>query len=137
MSRPYDITKLEDTIRDIVVTAAVSSKVYKNRPKSGPQVDDFVVVEVMENVEDRRAFAETSIGIQLFTRDVDNLKNDKKLSIMYGKVLDAMPAEIEVKDDGVTVASYIVDEPIILPDAPDNFGFHARIMNFPLTLKNV
>lgn len=137
MSRPYDITRLEDAVRNIIIAGAVSSTVYKNRPKSGPQVDDFVVVEVMEDVVDRRAMGETSIGVQLFSRDLDNLKNDKRLSVMYGKVLDCMPEQIDVKEDNVVVASYIVDEPLLLPDAPDNFGFHARIMNFPLTLKNV
>lgn len=138
MSRPYDITQIEDAVRNVIVTGAVSGTVYKNRPKSGPQVDDFVVVEVMENVDNQRAYGETSIGVQLFSRDVNNLKNDKKLSVMYDKVLDCMPAEIVVKDSNqVVIASYLIDEPIILPDAPDGFGFHARIMNFPLTLKNV
>lgn len=134
----YDITLLEDAVRGIIITGAVSSTVYKNRPKSGPQVNDFVVVEVMENVIDRRAFADTSIGVEFFSRDVNNLKNDKRLSVMYGKVLDCMPEQIDVKDSNQNViASYLVDEPVVLPDAPDNFGFHARIMNFSLTLKNV
>ena len=137
MNKAYDITLLEDAVVNIIANGAVDTTIYKNRPKSGPQVSSFVVVEVMENIDDRRALAETSIGVQLFARDVENFKNDKRLSVMYGKVVDCMPPQIDVIKDNAVVASYLVDEPTILPDAPDNFGFHARIINFPLTLKNV
>ena len=137
MNKAYDITLLEDAVVNIIANGAVDTTIYKNRPKSGPQVQSFVVVEVMENISDRRAMAETSIGVQLFARDVENFKNDKRLSVMYGKVVDCMPPQIDVIKNNAVVASYLVDEPTILPDAPDNFGFHARIINFPLTLKNI
>ena len=133
----YDFTYLENAVRDIVINGGVDTVVYKNRPKSGPQVNSFVVVEASSSVEDKDTFADGHIGIHLFARDIQNMKNDTRLSKMFDALTNCIPAEMEVKDNGVVIAAYIVEQPLIMPDVADNFGFHARILDYPITFKNV
>jgi ribosomal protein S10 len=135
--KSYNPTLIEDAFKAIVINGGVDTTVYKNRPKSGPQKESFVVVECSSSIEDKRTFADGHVGIHLFARDISNMKNDVRLTKMFDKLMEVMPAEVEVKADGEVKAAYVVEEPLIMPDVADNFGFHARILDYPITLKNV
>lgn len=128
MNTNFDISALETAIKGIVKTAAVSANVYTNRPKAAVPHDDFVVVSVSDNLEDKEAYAQTFVSVDLFSRDVKNEKNGAKLQVMFNKLVAAMPAES---------GNYLIDlNPTILPDVPDDFGFHARIIQYQITIKS-
>jgi len=123
----YDITAIEDAFKAIVKAAGVTTTVYSNRPKSAVKAKDFAVVSVLSKVNDRACFAESYLEISLFAQDNANEKNGKKLSYMYGLLIGAMP--------GIVAGRYIVDpNPVILPDVSDDYGFHARIIQFNLII---
>ncbi len=123
----FDTTDIEDTFKGIVKGGGVTAHVYCNRPKSKEQHDDFAVVSMSLGTEDRRTFGECNVSITLFARDVAGEKNGKKLKLMYTRVLAAMPA---------ATGRYIIDpNPLLLPDAPDDFGFHTRTIDYKVTIK--
>lgn len=133
----FDVTAIENAFVAIVKKSGVSANVYTNRPKSKPSTADFVVVRVADSVDDMSTFGNAVVAVDLFARNVANEKNGAKLSFMYGKLLSGMPTSYEVKDksDNV-VASYLIEgTPTILADAVDDFDFHARIVNFNVTIK--
>lgn len=128
MINNFDITTIENAFKVLVKNGGVSSTIYTNRPKSATTADDFVVVLVSSNVRDMDTYGTATIGIHLFAKDVHNQKNTVKLGVMYGKLLQAIPAEFD---------KYVVDmNPVVLPDVADDFGFHARMIDFEITIKN-
>ncbi len=133
----FDITTLEEALKSILTTGAVSATVWNNRPKTVDSTkNDFVVASVQSNMEDMDAYGDTFVNIALFAKDGSGFKNKTKLSLMYGKLRDCMPAAYEVTNQGVTVAAYEFDtNPTIFPDVADDYGYHCRIIQFRVTQK--
>lgn len=128
MTNDFDITMIEDAVIEIVRNLAVSKKVYPNRPKATDSASDFVVVGV-DGVDDRAAYGECTVSIDLFAKDIDNVKNRKKLSVMYQKLRKGFPA---------SAGRLLFDtEWNILGDTPDDFGFHARMIRINTTIKAI
>lgn len=127
MMNDFDITAIENEVMDIIRSIGVSAKVYPNRPKAAEPASDFVVVMVSGSVQDRAALGECTVGVHLFAKDLNKVKNGKKLSFMYGRLLSGMPVES---------GRYIFDtEPTVLGDTPDDFGYHVRIIQFKTIIK--
>ena len=123
----FDITHVENTISGVIRTLGVSSHVWNNRPKATDDtIDDFVVVKVSGGITDKAALGQCRLAIHLFARDVLEMKNSKRLSVMQ-KALEGLPLWID---------KYLIDgHPRIVGDTPDDFGFHARIITFRLFIK--
>lgn len=131
MNRNYDTTAIEETVRTALRDIKVSDKVYCNRPKAvANSVSDFVVVSVKGSVYDYEAFGTCNISISLFAKDVENIKNGKKLSAMQRKITENFKG---------SCGNLLIDKhPRILGDTPDDFGFHARVILFNnVTIKSV
>lgn len=128
MMNDFDISMIEDEVIEIVRNLGVSKKVYPNRPKATESATDFVVVRV-DGIDDRHAYGECTISIDLFAKDIDYVKNRKKLSVMYQKLVKGFPA---------SSGRLLFDtEPNILGDTPDDFGFHARMIRISATIKAI
>ena len=124
----FDTTDLENAIKRIVVNGGVTSTVFSNRPKAKDQGSDFAVVSLTSRTDDKACYGDTEIAIDLFAKDVNNVKNSVKLSKMYRALLAAMPAEI---------GRYLISTtPLVLPDVPDDYGYTARIVNFDVIIKH-
>jgi hypothetical protein len=125
----FDITDIENAVTGAIRTMGVSSHVLNNRPKAtDDDIDDFVVVKVSGGITDKAAFGQCRIAIHLFARDVLEMKNAKRLSVMQ-KALESLPLWIE---------PLLIDgHPRIVGDTPDDFGFHARIITYRLFIKAV
>lgn len=122
----FDITDIESVFTALVKTSGATATVYNDRPKATTQADDFAVVHVSGKVMDRDTYGECEVGIHLFVRDIMTQKNNKKLGLMYDAVMGAIPSL-----DG----RYLIDQnPYILPDVSDDYGFHARIITFSVTI---
>lgn len=129
MINDFDITAIKDEVIEIVRGLGVSKKVYPNRPKAAEPATDFVVVTLPSGVMDRRAYGECTIGINLFAKDNSGFVNDKKLSVMYQKLVKGFPAES---------GRLLFDTEFnILGDTPDDFGFHARMIRIKTTIKAI
>lgn len=129
MTNKYDITEIEDEVIKIIKSLDISKKIYPNRPKAADSSSDFVVVSTLDGVTDMAAYGVCTIKIDLFARDIDNIKNKKKLSSMYQKLADGFPA---------SSGRLLFDsEWNILGDAPDDFGFHARLIRIQTTIKAI
>ena len=127
MNANYDITAIEENIRSIVRSLGVSDNVFCNRPKAiQDSVADFVVVKVSGTVYDVATFAKCTIRIDLFAKDVNNIKNGKKLSVMFQKLVNGFPCA----SDKILMTT----SPNIVGDTPDDFGFHARMIQFNNTI---
>ena len=129
MINNFDISAIENEVITIVRKLGVSSKVYPNRPKSTDTASDFVVVSVSDGVDDMSVFGECVVRVDLFAKDIDSIKNSKKLSVMYNKLVSGFPAS----------SGRMLFDPEwnILGDTPDDFGFHARIIRIPTTIKAI
>jgi len=128
MTNDFDITTIEDAVIEIVRNLGVSKNVYANRPKVAEPASDFVVVGV-DGVDDRAAYGETTVSIDLFAKDIDYVKNRKKLSVMYQKLRKGFPA---------SSGRMLFDtEWNVLGDTPDDFGFHARMIRIQTTIKAI
>lgn len=127
MMTNYDISDIEGAFIGLVKAANVSANVYPNRPKSVTKSQDFVVVRLGTSVEDLAAYGTCRVRIFLFARDVENIKNSTKLGMMYDALVGNMPAQS---------GRYMIDvNPTISPDVADDYGFHARIITFKVTIK--
>lgn len=123
----FDTTDLENAIKSIVV-GNVTQTVFSNRPKAKDQGQDFAVVSLTSRTDDRAAYGDTQIAVDLFAKDVNNVKNSVKLSKMYRALMSVMPAEI---------GRYMISTtPMVLPDVPDDYGYTARIVNFDVIIKH-
>lgn len=127
MINDFDITDIE-----ALFSAAVRDlgfpRVWNNRPKAtDDSISDFVVVKVSGGISDVAAYGSCRVLVHLFARDVREMKNAQKLSVMQKKLL-ALPLWIEpLLLDG---------HPRVIGDTADDFGFHARIMNFKVYIKS-
>lgn len=127
MNANYDITTIEESVRAIVRSLGVSDNVFCNRPKSIPEsVSDFVVVKVSGTVFDLAAYATCTIRIDLFAKDINAVKNGKKLSVMYEKLVAGIPTAVD--------KIFLTSSPNQIGDTPDDFGFHARMLQFNNTI---
>ena len=125
----FDITKAENAISEVIRGMGVSAHVWNNRPKAtADDIDDFVVVSISGGITDKAAFGQTRLAIYLFARDIKEMKNSKRLSVMQ-EALSTLPLWID---------KYLIDgHPRIVGDTADDFGFHARIITFRLFIKAV
>ncbi len=125
----FDITDIEKTFTDAVRALGISENIWNNRPRAlDESVNDFVVVRVVGGVNDKCAFGECRVLVHLYARDIREMKNAKKLSVMQHKILN-LPLWL---DDLL-----INGNPRIVGDSSDDFGFHLRIINFHVTIKTV
>lgn len=125
----FDITAIEDNIISILQELGVSKKIYPNRPKASESTTDFIVVMVSSDVVDKAAFGECMVSIYLFAKDVNNIKNGKKLSAMYRKFVEGFPASSD---------KYLYEiHPSIGRDVPDDYGFHRRLIRLQTTIKAI
>lgn len=123
----FDITDIEQTIGQAVIDSGATAKVFANRPKAQVKVQDFAVVRVAYQVEDLAAYGTCTVRVALFARDIENVKNGVKLKKMYEALISVMPAQID---------RYMIDRnPSVSPDIADDYGFHARIVTFKITIK--
>lgn len=138
MINDFDITDVEKAVADAVRALGVSEHVWNNRPKAtDDSINDFAVVKVTGGITDKAAFGQTRIAVQLFARDVKEMKNSKRLSVMQ-KALDGLPLWIEDQNAEPATHGILIDgHPRIVGDTPDDFGFHARIITFRLYIKAV
>lgn len=128
MINDFDISTIEDVVIEIVRNLGVSKKIYPNRPKATDSATDFVVIGV-DGVDDLSAYGSCTISIDLFAKDIDYVKNRKKLSVMYQKLRKGFPA---------SSGRLLFDtEWNILGDTPDDFGFHARMIRISTTIKAI
>lgn len=128
MVNNFDITDIEAKVTGAIRTLGVSSHVWNNRPKAtADSISDFVVVRVVGGISDKAAFGACRVLVTLFVRDVKEMKNAKKLSIMQDKLKD-LPLWIE--------PLLIKGTPRIVGDTPDDFGFHARTINYKVFIKS-
>ena len=122
----FDITDIERVFTEAVRELGFT-RVWNNRPKAtDDSISDFVVVRVSGGISDVAAYGSCRVLVQLFARDILEMKNAKKLSVMQKKVL-ALPLWIE---------PLLIDgHPRVIGDTADDFGFHARIINFKVFIK--
>lgn len=125
MINDFDITMIEDEVTSILHTLGFA-KVYPNRPKAAEPAAEFVVVEV-GGAEDLSAYGETVITLSLFAKDIDSIKNRKKMSVMYQKLRKGFPA--------ASGRLLFEKEWRTLGDTPDDFGYHARLIRIKTTIK--
>lgn len=125
----YSVSDIESAFKAFVKDGGVTITVYDARPKSVVSgVSDFAVVRMTARLEDMATFGETEVGVHLFAKDIQAFKNTEKLDLMHERLMAAVPAETE--------DLYIDIHPFVLPDVADDYGFHARIITFSVTIKN-
>ena len=96
-----------------------------------------MVVKVTGGVSDKAAFGQSRLAVHLFVRDVLEMKNSKRLSVMQD-ALKNIPLWIEPTGTGDTAHGVLIDgHPRVVGDTPDDFGFHARIITFRIYIKAV
>lgn len=133
----YDITDIEKLASDTIRALGVSTHVWNNRPKAtDDSISEFVVVKVTGGITDKAAFGQTRLAVHLFARDVKEMKNSAKLSVMQ-KALESLPTWIEPADPMQGHGLLIDGHPRIVGDTPDDFGFHARIITFRIFIKAI
>lgn len=122
----FDITDIEKAVSE-AVRALGFPRVWNNRPKAiDDTIDDFLVVKVSGGIADKAAFGQTRLAISIFVRDVREMKNSKRLSVLQ-KTLEGLP---------LWIGDNLLDgHPRIVGDTPDDFGFHARIITYRLYIK--
>lgn len=125
-----DITTLEERLAEAVKATGASDTVYTSRPKATTNTkDSFIVAKITGTVTDRGGIASCVCSVHLFAKDVGGFKNTKKLSLMYATLTN-----------GLSMASgslLFSGTPRIVADTPDDYGYHARIININTTIKTV
>ena len=129
MINDFDITAIEDEVKSILRGLGISQKIYSNRPKAANSSNDFVVAMVSGEVQDKEVYGECMFSIYLFAKDIDNMKNSKKLSAMYQKFRKGFPAS-----SGRLLFDVL---PTIGRDTPDDYGFHRRQIRIHVTIKAI
>lgn len=128
MLNNFDISDIEKLISDKVRELGVSENVWNNRPKAtSDKISDFVVVKVSGGISDKAAYGDCRVLVYLFARDIKEMKNSKRLSVMQQKLRE-LPLWIE--------PLLINGKPRVIGDTADDFGFHARILNFKVFIKS-
>lgn len=122
----FDITDIEKAVSEAVRSLGFP-RVWNNRPKAvDDTIDDFLVVKVSGGITDKAAFGQTRVAISIFVRDVREMKNSKRLSVLQ-KTLEGLH---------LWIGDNLLDgHPRIVGDTPDDFGFHARIITYRLYIK--
>lgn len=127
MMTNYDLSALEDAVISALKAGGVTSQVYADRPKSKETAAEFTVVSAKGQFDDKAAYANGNLYISLFAKDVENQKNRKKLGVLYARLIACMPAQI---------GRYMFSiHPVIVGDRADDYGFHARMVIFNVTIK--
>lgn len=125
----FNITEIENTVVEHIRSLGVSDHVWKNRPKAtSDDIDDFVVVKVTGGISDKAAFGQCRVAVHLFSRDVREMKNDARLSVMQDALIIGMRMRI-----GKLIAD---DKFRYVGDTADDFGFHVRIISFSVIIKS-
>lgn len=125
----FDQSALEALVVDAIYDGGVSANVFSNRPRSSEKnLADFVVCRIAGSIRDRGALGECVFNISLFAKDVSNMKNEKKLSVLQQKLHTALPYEI----GPLVFKPYSFN---VLGDAPDGNGYHARVININAFIK--
>ena len=142
MNTSFNITYIEEGLTTIIKSLNITQKVLNNRPKADMSVSDFIVVKVSGGVDDLATYATAYIGVHLFAKDVQGLKNTAKLSYLYNSLVAGIPPEYKVtrtvEGQVEELCSVLVDaHPNVVGDVPDDYGFHARILNFQVTIKSL
>ena len=128
MRNTFDPTRIEETVIEAVRGLGVSAHVFDDRPRSSTlDLIDFVVCKVMGSVTDQLAYGQCTVSIHLFARDVRNMKNKDKLSIMQRKIAEGLPLSLP--------GMIIRGNPRVVGDTSDNNGYHVRIINYRVTIK--
>lgn len=130
MLNDFDITDIEKVFADTMRDLGVSEHVWNNRPKAtDDSISDFAVVKVTGGISDKYAFGQCRMALYLYARDIKEMKNSKRLSVMQKCFTDGMP---------LRVGKYIADHtPRYVGDTADDFGFHCRIISFSVIIKSV
>ena len=124
----FDPTSIEDSIIELIRDAEVSKNVFHNRPTSlTKDLGDFVVCRISGGIRDRYTFGEAQLAVSLFAKDSANMKNAKKLSVMQGKLLSAIPRLVD--------GCFVWGTPTVIGDVSDGTGYHARMIQYMLTIK--
>lgn len=131
----YDQTPIENAICDAIRAASVSKNVWPNRPRSTQSdLADFVVARVsgpIRALTGKDTLGECTISIALFSRNVSNMKNSKKLSVMEKAVEGLLaPGFIE----NLTFKPFSLR---VLGDTDDGNGYHFRLLNIQTYIKNL
>ncbi len=135
MTNDFDITDIERLATDAIRNLGISPHVWNNRPKAtDDSIAEFVVVKVTGGVTDKAAFGQTRLAVHLFARDISEMKNSKKLSVMQKKLVN-LPLWIEPVGNEGGHGLLIDGNPRVVGDTPDDFGFHARIITYRLIVK--
>lgn len=128
MINDFDISEIEEKV-STALRALGFPRVWNNRPKATDDtISDFVVVRVAGGISDKAAFGTCRVLVTLFARDVKEMKNSKKLSLMQKKAR-GLSQWIE--------PLLIKGTPRIVGDTPDDFGFHGRTINYKVYIKSV
>lgn len=131
MRNGFDISELELYAVDLLKNKiGLCDSVYTDRPKSTETSEQyFAVTKVMGQLVDMAAYGSCTLAVQIFARDVRNLKNARQLSILQKKLLAGFPHE----DD-----KYIFDdEPTVVADVADDYGYHCRTLLFKTLIKAI
>lgn len=129
MLNNFDITDVEKDFSDAVRALSVTANVWNNRPRATDEdVSDFAVVRVVGGISDIAAYGSCRVLVTLFARDVKEMKNAKKLSLMQKK-LASIPLDLQ----HILISQY----PRVIGDTADDFGFHSRTLNFKVFIKSV
>ena len=128
MLNDFDISDIEGKISDKIRDLGFE-RVWNNRPTAtDDSISDFVVVRVAGGISDVAAYGSCRVLVTLFARDIKGMKNTKKLSVMQQAIRD-IPLWIE---------PLLIDgHPRVVGDTADDFGFHARTINFKVFIKSV
>lgn len=133
----FSPTLIESSIKAILEQGQVSPIIYPNRPKAASvQSESFVVASIRGNLEDMQAYGACTLLIGLYAKDAQSVKNNKKLGILQAKVMEWLPMSAEVYDGNNLIASYEIDNaPYVFGDSSDDYGYHARIIEFEILIK--
>lgn len=124
----FDTTELEETVVGIIRGIGFTDTIYTARPKAVPtQKADYAVVSVSGSVHDRVTHGTCTVKIDLFAKDANHIKNGKKLSYMYKSLMENFPASSGKYE--------FTTEPVLLGDVADDFGYHARLINWKTIIK--
>lgn len=116
----FDPTTLENTLIGAIRTAGVSENIFPNRPRSlERELQDFVVCHVNGEIRDRAAIGECVFFVALYAKDVKNVKNGKKLSIMQTKLKG-----IALETENIVIRPFTFSPN---GDIADGNGYHVRV----------
>lgn len=134
----FNISTIEGALKAMVKSWTIGERVYNNRPKAAVPADSFVVTYIIGQVNDNAVFGSTTVAIDLFAKDLNNEKNEVKLGWMYDEFVRLFPARYDVVEGGEVKASFLFDQhPVVLGDAPDDYGFHARMIQVKTIIKAI